>query len=74
MPRYTLKSCDGRTVSVEADDDHQARRLAMTKLHGPTPQRLGTVVVTEWHGDGLSKVTTWPACSWQSGYGRTPSW
>lgn len=56
--KYTLKNTNGDVVEVEAENEPQARRRAMTKLWGKDPQMIGTPAVSMgmWTGDGLDLV------------------
>lgn len=58
--QYTFKSSNSTEITVAASSEAEARTLAMTKLHGPAPQRIGMppceIGRGGWTGAGLSLV------------------
>ena len=59
--KYALKSNDGTLVEVQASSEAEARKAAMTKLHGSAPQFIGRpavqIGVGGWAGLGLSLIS-----------------
>lgn len=58
LKKYTFRSNSGDVVEVDAEEEAEARELAMIELHGPAPQFIGRPLSLigkgGWTGSGLS--------------------
>lgn len=55
--KYTFRSNSGAVITIAADSELKARKLAMTELHGQAPQFIGRppslIGKDGWTGGGL---------------------
>lgn len=53
MPKYEIRHNDGDTVTIEAENEAEARELAMIKKWGSHPSRHSIVPNAKFWGFGL---------------------